>query len=284
MAWEILAALGIAVALWAVLSTYRVLHPQPRAISDPSIRSRLTRCSLVGPDGAAVDLWAVEATAPRGVVIGCHGYYANHRQLLGVADGLAQRGYATLLCDLRGHGSRRGTSAFGRGDLLDIGAILSWRRRQPALASLPLGLLGFSFGAALACEAMGRFPAFKGVVLDSAYARFFPILARAIRTRYRLPAPFAFVTWVTMQLAVRRVLGRVDPAALAARCDRPLLLIHGGEDQTVPPWHARRLYDAWRGPKELWMEPRAMHVGTYGLDPAGYCNRLADFLDRWLLR
>ena len=246
------------------------------------MRSRVTTISILGPDGSAFDVWVVEAVAPRGVLVGCHDYYANHRQLLGVADGLAQRGYTTLLWDLRGHGSRRRTSTFSLGDLQDLEAILSWRRRQPALALRPLGLVGFSFGGALACEALVKFPEFKGVVLDSAYARFFPVLIRAVRKRYRLPAPFAFVTWVAMQLALRRLLGPVDPVILAARCDRPLLLIHGGEDQTVPPPHAQQLYDAWRGPKTVWREPRAIHVGTYGLDPESYDNRLAAFFDRWL--
>ena len=283
MVWLVLTAAGIAIVWWGMFSTHRVLHPLPRTITAPSTRHAVTAVPFLSRDGTAFEGWRVDAPAPRGVVLAFHGYYANHRQLLGVADGLAQRGYVTLLFDLRGHGARSGSSTFGPGDLHDAEAILSWRSRQPSLTSLPLGLLGFSFGGAVACEAMGRFPEASALVLDSTYARFFPILARTIRLRYHLPVPFAWVTWLSTQLAVKRSLARVDPVVLAARCDRPLLLIHGGDDRTVPTDQARQLYEAWRGPKQLWMEPQAVHVGTYGLDPARYCDRLADFFDRWLL-
>jgi uncharacterized protein len=58
---------------------------------------------------------------------------------------------------------------------------------------------------------------------------------------------------------------------------RPLLLIHGTADQTIPVSHTQRLYDAAGAPKELWLADGAGHCGAYFLDRPGYCQRVTAF-------
>jgi len=227
----------------------------------------------------------LNASEPHGVVVACHGYRANRLQLLEIAQRLSQRGYVVLLFDLRGHGTRRGACSFGLRDVKDIGLILDWVKRQPSLASLPVGLFGLSLGGAIACQAAVRYPDVRAIAADAMYARLFPILARAIRREYHLPAiPGAWMTWLGVQIALRRRLSSVDPVVLASRLHCPILLMHGAEDESVPVEDAQALYAAWQGPKDQWIEPAVGHVGMYAYDPAGYCDRVATFFDRWLTR
>ncbi|MBI3087672.1 MAG: alpha/beta fold hydrolase [Candidatus Omnitrophica bacterium] len=281
----LLAGVGLAIAWWGIRSTRRTLHPVSTPFPAPDPFPPYRRVALTGLDGASFDLWVFEAEPPRGVVVACHGYHASRLQLVELADRLRRRGYTVILFDLRGHETRPGRCSFGVEDVQDLEAIRQWIRRQPALAPQPLGLLGFSLGGAVACQAALRMPDLHGVVLDSTYARLFPILAKAIRRDYRLPAvPWAWITWLGVQLALGRRLAARDPLVLAAQCPQPALIIHGAQDAAVPIQDAQAIFARWRGPKDLWIEPQAKHVGAFAADPTAYTQRVAEFLDRWLLR
>jgi pimeloyl-ACP methyl ester carboxylesterase len=57
---------------------------------------------------------------------------------------------------------------------------------------------------------------------------------------------------------------RFDSAQRAPRISAPLLCIAAGEDRVIPVEHARRLYEAWGGPKR-WIEiENAGHNSTDG--------------------
>jgi fermentation-respiration switch protein FrsA (DUF1100 family) len=71
---------------------------------------------------------------------------------------------------------------------------------------------------------------------------------------------------------------------IAAVSPRPLLLISGTRDTVVPAWMVRRLYDAAREPKELWIVPDAGHGGYARLAGVGYAERITTFFDRALGR
>lgn len=278
--------IGVLLALvvgWGLISARRMLRPVPRDLPVPHPFPPVTTLSLTSHDGAAFDAWLFEPTQPRGVLLACHGYRANWLQLIGVAEGLRRQGYAVIAMNLRGHGSRPGPCTFGIRDREDLAAILTWRRTQPALSSLPVGMLGWSLGGAIACQVASQQPQIKALALDSTFARLFPIAARTVKVRYRLPVvPFAWITWAGAQLALRHDLSTLDPLRLAAKLQIPLFWIHGQQDQVVSIAEGEELFAAWPGPKERWSDPRAGHVGTYASQPDEYVNRLADFFDRWL--
>lgn len=278
--------LGVLLALvvgWGMISARRMLWPVLRVLPVPDPAPSVTTLSLVSHDGAAFDAWLFEASRPRGLILVCHGYRANWLQVIEIADGLRRHGYAAVAINFRGHGGRPGPCTFGIRDRHDLEAVLTWRSGQPSLASLPVGMLGWSLGGAIACQVAAHQPSIKALALDSAYARLFPIAARVVKVRYRLPVvPFAWITWAGVQLALLRDLSTLDPLRLAPRLQIPLLWIHGQQDQVVSPEQGAELLAAWRGPKERWSDPRAGHVGTYALQPEAYVGRVAAFFDQWL--
>lgn len=283
MLWWLLGVVGLVVSGWGVVSTYRTLHPKPRPFPAPHALPVVRTVRVVSHEGKVFELWVFESRTPRGVILACHGYHANRLQLVELAERFCQRGYTVVIFDLRGHGTRRGPCTFGVYDVQDLGVILRWLHGQPDLDQLPLGMFGLSLGGAIACQAVTRYPELRALAVDSTYARLFPIVAQAIRKQYHLPAmPWAWITWACVQLVLRRRLSRLDPVVLAVGIQRPLLLIHGTEDQSVPVDHARALYARWQGYKEQWIKAGVGHVGMYAHDPEGYCERIISFFDRWL--
>src|SRR2546430_1784499 len=63
---------------------------------------------------------------------------------------------------------------------------------------------------------------------------------------------------------------------------RPLFFIHGGADAITNVNHSRRLYDAYRGPREIWIVQGAPHTGAYFADRPLYVERVAGFFARHL--
>jgi fermentation-respiration switch protein FrsA (DUF1100 family) len=83
-----------------------------------------------------------------------------------------------------------------------------------------------------------------------------------------------------------RLLHRVDLARAApVKCvpelRRPVLFIHGAEDDYVPPEHARRLRAASSHPdSDLWLVPGAGHAETYRTAPDEFIARIERFFER----
>lgn len=79
----------------------------------------------------------------------------------------------------------------------------------------------------------------------------------------------------TADLDTMPFIGQISP--------RPVLIIHGGEEDRVPPEHGQLLYDAAGDPKEYWFVPEAGHVNFELFEPEAYEERIVRFFDRYLL-
>ena len=66
-----------------------------------------------------------------------------------------------------------------------------------------------------------------------------------------------------------------------AKCDRPMLFIHGDADDFVPFKHLQRNYDAkTKGYKEMWVTEGAVHANSYAKYPEEYKQHVKDFLQK----
>ena len=66
-----------------------------------------------------------------------------------------------------------------------------------------------------------------------------------------------------------------------AKCERPMLFIHGDADDFVPFSHLQINYDAKvKGYKEKWVAEGAVHANAYAKHPEEYVKRVSAFLDK----
>jgi len=63
---------------------------------------------------------------------------------------------------------------------------------------------------------------------------------------------------------------------------RPVFLIQGADDKTVPADSAQRLYAAARDPKELWLVPGVGHVAMFDTHRDEYTQRVIGFFTQCL--
>lgn len=109
------------------------------------------RIELTTSDGQTLEARWDHASDPSGATVFCHphptqGGSMNAPLMIGVTLRLVERGISVLRFNFRGTGSSTGTHEEGRSEMLDVAAAVEVARKT----GLPLGIAGWSFGAAVA--------------------------------------------------------------------------------------------------------------------------------------
>ncbi len=176
-------------------------------------------------DGVRLHAWWAPAEPERAVVLFLHGNAGNLTHRSDHVRLLREIGCSTLLLDYRGYGKSEGSpSERGLAKDARAGHALAF-----SLGAKPerLVILGESIGAAVALGLALERPC-AAVVLVSPFTSIAEMRSRVI--------PLLPVEWVMRT--------KHDNIGRVPRLDRPLLVIHGEEDEIVPFGMGRRVFDA----------------------------------------
>jgi uncharacterized protein len=241
--------------------------------------------TLTASDGVRLHAWLFKAPSRAPTVILCHGHGGNKHTLLPLAN-LLFPAYNVLLLDARGHGESEGNrTTVGYEERLDVHAAVDELLRRDLG---PIGILGTSMGAAIAILAAAEDERIAAVVADSSFARLWWAVAEVARLRGYPPgvAPvMANAACRMTSLRLRYPMTAFDPIQVVGRiAPRPLLLIHGENDELINARHARLLHARAGEPKELWILRGLAHCR--GLEDAydAYRDRIRRFFGRTLRR
>lgn len=274
-------AAGSALAAW--IAVRRIVTPAPpeeRFVTPWEMGIPYEETRFETEDGLLLRGWWLENPHPRYTVITLAGHNGARHHTLGIASTLWRRGANVLLFDNRGRGESEGSAlSLGYYERLDARAAVEHALvRAPGL---PIGLVGYSMGAAVAIMVAAGDPRIGAVVADSPFASQRRLLRALISRRVGPLGPPAAA------LAERLLpydVGEVEPLREVGRISpRAILLIHGLSDPTTDPEDSRRLYEAAGEPKELWLLEGVGHCNAYFADRTAYCGRVASFLERHLL-
>jgi uncharacterized protein len=222
-----------------------IFHPQRL---DESRRAALAQSASVeslfihAADGTRLHAWHVKGD-PLIVYFG-----GNAEEVSWMLDDAARRapGVGWLLVDYRGYGSSDGSPS----EKALVADALQWYDHFKGAEKIYV--FGRSLGSGVAVQLAAE-RAVAGVILVAP----FDSLVEVGKRLY----PLLPVNWMLKH--------RFDSVALAPKMKSPLLCIVAAYDEVVPAEHAKKLYDAWAGPKR-WV----------GLDGAGH-NSTHSALNYW---
>lgn len=289
------------------------LHPIRRELTPDLIREADASFAVTGstredfkvqaPDGAVLRGWKVRPKNPNGSwVLVFHGVADNRVGVVGQSEFLLRAGFSIVMMDARAHGASGGPIAtYGWLERNDTRAIIDalfysenhkYVIRQmsvnPNLPSIPppafhLFALGESMGAGIVLQSAAADPRIEAVVAEAPFAnlreasydyaglRKYPWLGKTL---------FAPGTW-TLLYRDEKLAGfpvaEVSPVKAVASRAFPVLLICDEKDDALPCRHAEMIYAAARGPKQLWVVPRAFHTAAYGFAPEEFRRRVLSF-------
>ncbi|MGH8016989.1 MAG: alpha/beta hydrolase [Opitutaceae bacterium] len=203
--------------------------------------------------------------APDGLIVILHGFGCGKEQMLPWAFELASAGYRVAMVDLRGHGRSTGNwVGFGALEKEDLKQVLDTIESRSE-RSLPVGVLGVSYGGAVALHFAAEDPRVRTVVALAPFASaagaikelaraLFPdyaakISERTFRNAFSIGAAKGSFVWK-----------ETNTTRSVAALHRPVFLIHGSKDTWISPENSRRLYREAETGSRLLMVPGETHV------------------------
>ena len=250
------------------------------------------------PDGSSVSALSFNLTAtvpdpgtppvsPKGTLFLLHGVMMTKESMLHWAFFLAQKGYRIVLVDLRGHGASTGdTISFGARETSDLSQVLDELMRRKLVAG-PIGVLGVSYGGAIAIQWAAREPRIDAAVALAPYSdarEAIQSFARAV-----LPKVVDHISPETMggafALAAQRgnfTWEQTDALAAAKQLRFPILFLHGMGDTWLPIVHSERIRAAAPAGSKLLRGQGDHQTISIRLDPIA--EPVAEWFDQRLLR
>ena len=240
---------------------------------------------ITNDEGYKLHACYVPAAKPeeaKGTAIVVHGYTDNHLVFLYLVRLYRDLlNYNVLFPDLQYHG-------YSEGDAVQMG----WKDRLDMLKWIEVAhnefkddfmvLHGVSMGAATVMMTSGEpLPDYvKCFVEDCGYA------SVAIQFNNNRKQSFGFIPKDVLNsasLVTKKNYGwgfwEASSVKQVAKCDRPMLFIHGDADDFVPFDNLQMCYDAKKkGYKEMYVCHGAVHANSYQKDPETYIAKVSNFL------
>lgn len=189
-----------------------------------------------------------------------------------------------LLPDLHYHGASEGRAIrMGWLDRLDV---LRWMEVADGIfgGNTQMVVHGISMGAATTMMAAGepQKPYVKCFVEDCGYTSVWDEFSNELKTSFRLPAfPLLYTASWLCDLKYGWNFREASALMQVAKCELPMLFIHGGADDYVPTWMVYPLCEAKPGHKELWVVPGAAHAFSYRDNREEYTRRVGEFVGKY---
>ncbi len=236
-------------------------------------------------DSIPLDGWYIDSPGSK-VILMLHGRDGIRDDpslnLMGLMPALASSGYDIFTFDFRAHGLSGG-ERYSLGDLerRDVDGALGYLKSRGVNE---VGVVAFSMGAATALNSSAAHPEMRAIVADSPFADLNLLLQDALPKTSKLPAFFNPGILFTARVLYGMDLAGVKPANVLASLDsRPVLLIHGTGDTTIPMLHHEMLVKAAAGNPnaEAWVVEGAKHAQSYKQEPEEYVRRVSAFFARY---
>ena len=248
---------------------------------------RYSDVSFPSRDGLRLRGWWLEASNSSPCVVMVHGEKGHRAEsgamkILDLARDITGYGYNILMFDLRGHGESEGKRASaGYHETKDLLGAIDYVKQR---GIHKIGVIGFSMGAATALLTAANCKEIDAVVADSSFADLADIVESEFSKRSSLPKFFVPLIRFMARSMYGIDLSRLKPAdAVRQLSALPILVIHGGQDETIPVKHAGELVSSSSSPhSRLWIVPEAQHVGCYQSRPEEYVNQVISFFQKVL--
>ncbi|HEY7801695.1 MAG TPA: alpha/beta hydrolase [Dehalococcoidia bacterium] len=233
----------------------RVLYTGPWNPHPPSdVGAPYEEASFLTADGLELQGWYFPAAAEHApTLLFMHGTSYNASDLwvteeraVAFREFLRDIGCNFFVFDYRGYGNNPGVPTED-GTYLDAAAALAWLYERPDFDAARIFFYGFSLGTGIATELAMREPS-AGLILRSPFTSIRGMIVDWYpKARYVL----GVAPWLPRT--------NYDTLSKIRRLDRPLLVMHGDADETVPQYMGRAVYEAAPEPKTFVSFPETGH-------------------------
>jgi pimeloyl-ACP methyl ester carboxylesterase len=279
--------LGIAAVLTGLVAAVILAHPFSARVTDHDLAAARQLGIVKDLDLPPLSGWLiVHPDGARPTIVFLHGRSSNRMQMFPLARAFFDRGFNTVLWDLRHHGNSGGDETYGKIEVPDVLRVVERIRTDRAVDPHQIDLLGFSLGAAMSIGAASADSAhaINAIAADSPYADLSDTGFWYVRLFGRVPRAAAWpVAFITLKFGAWMSDLNPDvlnPSNWATSVRAPVLLIQGDRDRRVNPDSSAKIFANLASKKDLWLVPGAGHTEAFYRDSETYVNRVSTFFSR----
>ena len=206
---------------------------------------------------------------------------ANGSTVLPEAQVLASAGFGIICLDLLAYREAVAQAGEEHSPLSAVTTAIGWIRDQtPSGQKASIGIYGFSMGAALALRAMGTEPSIQAIAVAGAMTS---LSSSLIYQAGGLQYPWRYIGWLAANAFCGVPIWHEQPEDLIDHISgRPILLISGALDSTIPPGMTDTLFKKATEPKFKVMIPNARHGGYADAAPELFSKVVVAFFEHHL--
>lgn len=247
--------------------------------------------SLRSEDG--IDLWVSEVSVenPSCIIICLSGIaQPSVTQFYPQAKYLQQKGFASFLLEVRGHGRSCGDKVcLGYDETKDVAAVLKYIKENEKYRDVPIVIQGVSMGGAIATNSFGTFEEIDGLIAMSAYSSVEDEIEDFMKHN-RVPGFICSIEKVIVKQALKISFGKMKVEQntpynqIKNSNGRPVLLIGSSGDTSVIIGNLYRLNEACPE-AEVWVKDSWEHFIVNDCDfrnvekDTEYCKRITGFIE-----
>jgi len=189
--------------------------------------------SLNTKDGKILSGWWLPAGTPKGVILFCHGNAGNISYRLDSLLIFNRLGLSTFIFDYRGYGDSIGRPS-EQGTYIDAETAWNYLVHTRKIPSRDIIILGRSLGGSIAAWlAKEKQPGL--LIIESSFTSLKDVVKDILPW-------FPTILIKNYQYDTRQYLADIH-------C--PVLIIHSQDDEVIPFWHGKKLFDTVKGSKEF---------------------------------
>lgn len=245
----------------------------------------IEQVGLKAPDGAKlVGRMLIPQKSNGKLMLLCHGARSSGiGEFCFIAPRLFNDGYTLVFPDHRGCGDSDGKfMGYGTHESKDAFLWLDYAKKR--FPGLDIFILGVSMGGATALmmSESADDKNIKGVIADCSYTSAWDEFSYQMKTSFHLPEfPLLHTCNLYSKLFAHYSFKDASPFNSVKNSKKPVLFIHGADDDFVPVFMQKLLYDACPQEKDILTVPGAVHARSYYHNPDLYYEKLTQFINRY---
>ncbi|HNW48255.1 MAG TPA: alpha/beta hydrolase [Bacteroidales bacterium] len=222
-----------------------------------------------------------DSSNEKGTIIFLHGIRRHKEQFMPVAKLLSERGFNSLIPDLRSHGESEGKYiTYGYFEKQDVSDLIDSVIIREKLKG-GIGIWGQSMGAAIAMQAMAIDNRIDYGIFESTFSD----LPKTVKDYLKRDLGFYF-DWIG-EFSVWRAgkiagfnLHEISPLKIAERISKPILMVHGKLDKKININDAVDVFKKLSSPeKEFLTIPSAGHLDVWKKGGQKYFDSVFEFIE-----
>ena len=215
------------------------------------------------------------------IAIILHGWTKGKLSSMVYAKYFLEWGITVLAYDHRNHGlSDKAYTTMGYYEKFDLQTIIDWCYIKYD-SNVSIVTHGESMGAATVISHLAIDGRVNLIIADCGFSDFNELVKYIIKNTYHLPQfPFVFLCKLITRLRTGFPIKHVVPKEALMIIDKPILFIHGLDDDFIPSSMSEEMYNIKPEKKEIFLVPGAGHAASVTTEPEGYKEVINDFLDK----